>query len=60
VQLQWEELHQWGPMVETPSTLEKGCGQYICGGIYVVAMLNIRKDFSSHVHGCLELYILRI
>jgi hypothetical protein len=27
VQLQWEELHQWGPMDGTPSTLEKGCGQ---------------------------------
>jgi hypothetical protein len=27
VLLQWEELRQWGPMVETPSTPEKGCDQ---------------------------------
>jgi hypothetical protein len=27
MQLQWVELHQWGPMVETLSIPEKGCGQ---------------------------------
>jgi hypothetical protein len=27
VKMEWEELHQWGPMVGTPSTPEKGCGQ---------------------------------
>ena len=25
--MQWEELHQLGPVVGTISTLEKGCGQ---------------------------------
>ena len=27
VQLQWVELSQWRPMVGTPSTPGKGCGQ---------------------------------
>jgi hypothetical protein len=27
MKMQWVELHQWGPMVGTPSTLEKGFGQ---------------------------------
>jgi hypothetical protein len=46
VKMQEEELYQWGLMVGTPSTPEKGHGQYICEEIYYIYVEHMEPSFT--------------
>jgi hypothetical protein len=44
MKMQWEELHQWGQWLEPQAHLKRVVANRVMEG-FVVAMLNIRKDF---------------